>query len=173
MKLSNEDRRAFEEATRGVKRLERDGRVPSRRPRPPPKAEQTRAEREAVLDLALNGPLGNDPSDIAFRRTSVSERTFRRLRRGDFSIEDEIDLHGLRRDEARNELKVFLGDCVARGLGCVRVIHGKGTRSGPDGPVLKGSVPDWLARRGEVLAFVSASRKHGGSGALYVLLQRR
>lgn len=173
MKLSKEDRRAFEDATRDVKRLERDDRVPSSRPRPAPKAHQTRAEREAVLDLALNGPLGNDPSDIAFRRASVSERTFRRLRRGDFSVEDEIDLHGLRRDEARAELKIFLGECGARGLGCVRVIHGKGTRSGPDGPVLKGSVPDWLARRNDILAFVSASRKHGGSGALYVLLRRR
>lgn len=173
MGLSKEDRRAFEEATRDVKPLKRDDRVPADRPRPAPLAAQSRAEREAILEQSLTGPGGHDPSDIAFRRPQVSERTLRRLRRGDFSIEDEIDLHGLRRDEARHALKSFLDESVARGLGCVRVVHGKGTRSGPDGPVLKASVPDWLARRGDVLAFVSASGKHGGSGAVYVLLRRR
>jgi DNA-nicking Smr family endonuclease len=169
--LSKEDRHAFEEATRGVKPLKRDDRVPSHRPRPQARAIQSRAEREAILEETLNGTY--DPSDAAFRRPEVSARMLRKLRRGDFSIADEIDLHGLRRDEAKAALKAFLADSVASGHGCVRVIHGKGTRSGPDGPVLKSSVPDWLARCNDVLAFVSASRRHGGSGAVCVLLRRR
>lgn len=173
MDLSKEDRRAFEEATRDVARLEREPRVPAQRTRPEARARHARAERDRLLEQALNGAFGNDPSDIAYRRPSVSERTLRRLRRGDFSVEDEIDLHGLRRNEAKTALKAFLAGSVARGLGCVRVIHGKGTRSGPDGPVLKDSVPNWLVRWNEVLAFASASSRHGGSGAVYVLLRRR
>jgi DNA-nicking Smr family endonuclease len=124
---------------------------------------------ESLLDDAV----GQAAEEIAYRRPGLPEATFKKLRRGAFSIENEIDLHGLTRREARLELKRFLTECVERRLGCVRVIHGKGARSGPDGPVLKASVQLWLQRWDDVLAFVSAGRQHGGSGAVYVLLRHR
>jgi DNA-nicking Smr family endonuclease len=95
------------------------------------------------------------------------------LKRGDFALDAEIDLHGLRVAEARSELQAFLRDCIAQGLHSVRVIHGKGTRSGPEGPILKPSVHHWLSQWDEVLAFASSQPRHGGNGAVYVLLKRR
>ncbi len=85
---------------------------------------------------------------------------------------DEIDLHGLTALQAREALRQFLAEAVQRGLGCVRVVHGKGLRSGPRGPVLKHAVNTWLRKVDAVLAFVSAPRRDGGTGAVYVLLAR-
>jgi DNA-nicking Smr family endonuclease len=174
MPIDEDDRRAFEEATRDVRPLKLDNRVGAvPRARPKPEARLSRAARQALLEQSLDdAAAAQSAEEIAFRRPGISERTFRMLRRGRFSIEDEIDLHGLNRAEARAELKRFLADCADRGLGCVRVIHGKGARSGPDGPVLKASVQQWLSQWDEVLAFVSAGRRHGGSGAVYVLLRK-
>jgi DNA-nicking Smr family endonuclease len=174
MPISKEDRGAFAEATRDVKKLRPPNTVPSRRPRPKPEASFSRAERSAALDASLDdGDSGRSAEEIGFRRPGISERKFRDLRSGRFSIEDEIDLHGLTRIQAKSALREFILDCATRRLGCIRVIHGKGTRSGPEGPVLKASVQHWLAQWDEVLAFVSAGPQHGGGGAVYVLLRPR
>jgi DNA-nicking Smr family endonuclease len=158
---------------RGVKPLQRDERVMRTR-RPSATARQRRAADQATLEESLSDTsrdLGAD--DFAFRRPGVSERVFRELRRGRLRIDDEIDLHGMTRAEAKSALKGFIAESAERGLGCVRVVHGKGKRSGPEGPVLKTRVHDWLAQWNEVLAFASAQQKHGGGGAVYVLLRRR
>ncbi|HEY5568860.1 MAG TPA: Smr/MutS family protein [Gammaproteobacteria bacterium] len=174
MPISKEDRRAFAEATRDVKPLERQNRTPLHPRRPKPEAGFSRAAQSATLEDSLNDDRGAQTAEeIAFRRPGVSERNFRDLRRGRFSIEAEIDLHGLTRAQAKSLLHDFIVACAARRLGCIRVVHGKGARSGPDGPVLKASVQHWLSQWDEVLAYVSAGRKHGGSGALYVLLRPR
>ena len=173
MGISKDDRQAFKEATQDVKRLKRPDRVAVPAPRPKPIARQSKAAHQEMLAESLAATGGHQVDEIGYRRGMVSERTFRRLRRGHFSIEDEIDLHGLRRDEAKTELQRFFTDCRTRRVGCVRVVHGKGNRSGPDGPVLKESVQSWLARWDDVLAFASATTRHGGSGAVYVLLQQR
>jgi DNA-nicking Smr family endonuclease len=170
---ADDDRKAFAEATRGVRRLRPDNKARLAKPQPKPKARQTRAARMRVLEQSLEGPPVSDSAgDVAFRRDSVPSRIFTRLKRGEFAIEAEIDLHGMRLAEAEAELKAFLAECAARGLGCVRVIHGKGVRSGPGGPILKPSVHHWLTRFDRVQAFVSAQPRHGGSGAVYVLLGR-
>ena len=174
MPSADDDRKAFTEATRGVRRLRPHDKAELRKPPPKPKARQTRAARAAILEESLDGPPAIDGGDdIAFRRDGVPARTFTRLKRGEFAIEAEIDLHGMRLVEAEAELKDFLAECAARGLGCVRVIHGKGARSGPGGPILKPCVHRWLARFDQVRAFVSAQPRHGGSGAVYVLLKGR
>ena len=173
MPSADDDRKAFAEATRGVKRLRPDNRARLATPRPKPKARQARAARAEILEQSLDGPPASDGDDIAFRRDSVTPKTFSRLKRGEFATEAEIDLHGMRLAEAQRELKAFLAECAARGLGCVRVIHGKGARSGPGGPILKPSVHHWLTRFEQVRAFVSAQPRHGGSGAVYVLLKGR
>jgi DNA-nicking Smr family endonuclease len=174
MKISDEDRKAFAEATNGVRPLKPPARVERRGPKPNAVARQARAATADMLAESITDNRGNVlGEEIGFRRPGVPERTFRTLRQGKFSIEDEIDLHGLGRETARKVLQDFIGACVDRRLGCVRVIHGKGTRSGPDGPVLKASVQQWLARWDAVLAFTTAQRRHGGTGAVYVLLGTR
>ncbi len=166
----SEDRRAFAEAMRGVKPLDAEPRV-ERHARPTAHARQKRAADAAVVAESL-APSA-DPDDVAYARPGIAARTLRELARGRFRIEDEIDLHGLTRAEAREALKAFVADAADRGLGCVRVVHGKGRRSGPAGPVLKGSVQGWLAQWDEVLAFAAPRPELGGGGALCVLLRRR
>jgi DNA-nicking Smr family endonuclease len=173
MPISKDDRRAFAEATRGVKPLRSRNTVPPSKSRPRPQARFRRAADAATLEASLSDDDGAPAAEeIAFRRPELSERAFRDLRRGRFSIEAEIDLHGLTQTKAKIALHDFIVECRARRLRCVRVIHGKGTRSGPDGPVLKAGVQRWLAQWDDVLGYVSAERRHGGSGAAYVLLRR-
>ena len=173
--MSIDDDIDFAQAMRGVKPLKTSERAPTRAVPPAPRADRSRAARAAMLREALDSENAHTElgEEIAFCRPSVPERTFRQLRRGHFAVEAEIDLHGLTAARAQEALKAFVAESVARGLGCVRVVHGKGLRSGTYGPVLKALVPNLLARWDDVLAFVTARLKHGGSGAVYVLLRRR
>ncbi len=110
--------------------------------------------------------------NLSFARRSVGRRTFRKLARGSFSIQSEIDLHGLTVAEARTVLADFIEESVDCGHHCVRVIHGKGLGSGNRGPILKGKVDNWLRKWSAVLAFISARQVDGGTGAVYVLLKK-
>ncbi len=94
----------------------------------------------------------------------------RKLRRGDYRVQGEIDLHGLTVAEASRRCASFWRQALQRQWRCVRIIHGKGLRSGHRGPVLKGMVGTLLRKSGPVLAFVSARQVDGGTGAVYVLL---
>ena len=175
----DDDPDSFAAAMRDVKPLQFEHRVvPTKRPKP--RARNSRLARDELLAESLSGPAEGSTDGIeqfgegvAYRRAALPKRVFRLLRSGGFSIEDEIDLHGLSAHAAKRVLREFIVESAKRGLGCVRVVHGKGLRSGPAGPVLKGSVQHWLSQWEEVLAFVSTRPRDGGSGALYVLLQRR
>jgi DNA-nicking Smr family endonuclease len=94
-----------------------------------------------------------------------------RLRKGEWAIQRQLDLHGLRSDEARDTLSGFIREAYKHGIRCVRVVHGKGLSSPGKTPVLKGKVRNWLVQKNEVLAFVQARPMEGGAGALVVLLQ--
>lgn len=108
---------------------------------------------------------------LTWSQPGVSHELLRRLRRGYWSVQAELDLHGLTRDEAKLELVEFLYDCRRRGIRCVRIIHGKGLGSPDRLPILKTHVAHWLTRRKEILAYVQARPCDGGSGALSVLLR--
>jgi DNA-nicking Smr family endonuclease len=171
--ISDDDREAFAEATRDVRRLKPVNRAGQDKPRPKPKARQSRAAQKAVLEQSLEGPFAVETlEEVSFRRDGVSNRDFWRLKRGEFAIEAEIDLHGMRLAPAREALKQFLRECIDRRLSSIRIVHGKGSRSGPDGPILKPSVQHWLTMWDEVLAFASSQPRHGGTGAVCVLLRR-
>jgi DNA-nicking Smr family endonuclease len=171
--VSEEDERAFREAMSDVRPLPERVHRPAV-PKPTAVARFSRADRQEVLRESLLPP--EDPAildtgeEILFRRPGVRDETLRRLRRGQFSVEAEIDLHGLGRHAAHEALRDFIGSSVGRGLSCVRVIHGKGRGSGPRGPVLKHVVNHWLRRMDDVIAFASARPVDGGTGAAYVLL---
>ncbi len=169
-----DDRRAFAEATRDVKPLGPDDRRPRSRPRPPAKAKMSRAAETSAIEESLHGHWQESVNgEIEYRQSGVAPKTLQDLRRGRFSVEAELDMHGMTQAQAETELKEFLTECVQRGIGCARVVHGKGARSGPGGPVLKNLVHGLLARTESVLAYSSAVSRHGGSGAVYVLLRAR
>ena len=146
-----------------------------RPPQPKPHARFSQADDRAVL----NESLSVDPDlaeletgeELLFARPEISRKVMRQLRRGQFAIQDEIDLHGMTRDEAHTALQSFISDALAHRMRCIRVVHGKGHRSGSRGPVLKNGVNQWLRRWDSIAAFCSAQPQHGGTGAAYVLLR--
>lgn len=174
--LPDEERRLFREAMTEVRPLETDRRAPDDVPRPSPRAAQREADEAAARAALASGELDDPEVDLAeelfHARPGLQKRVLRRLRRGQYAMQAELDLHGLSRAQAGRELAAFLADCRRRGLTGVRIIHGKGRRSANDGPVLKPAVAGWLRRRADVLAFCTARPVDGGSGALYVLLAR-
>ena len=107
---------------------------------------------------------------LSFRRPGIGTDITRKLRKGEWSIQGQLDLHGLRSDEARTALGQFIRDAKRMGWRCVRVVHGKGLGSPGKEPVLKAKVQRWLVQKNEVLAFVQAKPSDGGAGALVVLL---
>ena len=164
----------FREATRDVKPLAAPARVTAEAPKPRARARFTRADRRLVLDEIQHGSeneaelLGADAS--SFARPGVSASTLRKLRRGQYRVQAELDLHGLTQAEARVRLGEFLLSALDRDLRYMRIVHGKGLRSGGNGPVLRTLVNRVLRRTAPVLAFTSARQVDGGTGALYVLL---
>ena len=145
------------------------------RPRPQAIPRQRLRDEAAVLVEAISDEfdvesLLETDDTLSFRRRGIGPEVVRKLRRGVWAIQAQLDLHGLRRDEAREHLTEFLRHAVSTRLRCVRVIHGKGHGSPGREPVLKAKVKAWLVQKSEVLAFVQARASDGGHGALVVLL---
>ncbi len=143
---------------------------------PAPIPVQKQLDEQAVMleaisdDLDVATLLDTDDA-LSFRRPGIGVDVPRKLRKGEWTIQREVDLHGLRREEAREALAAFIRDCARAGLRCVRVVHGKGLGSPGKEPVLKAKVQGWLIQKNEVLAFVQAKPTQGGAGALVVLLK--
>lgn len=142
---------------------------------PEPVAAQRRLDELSVMREALSDEFDAqtllDTDDaLSFRRPEIGPDVTRKLRRGGWSIQGQLDLHGLRRDDAREALSHFIKDAKKVGWRCVRIVHGKGLGSPGKTPVLKSKVQGWLIQKQEVLAFVQARPAHGGAGALVVLL---
>ncbi|MEN9794418.1 MAG: hypothetical protein RJA17_958 [Pseudomonadota bacterium] len=146
------------------------------RPRPLPIPRQRMADEARALDesrlsdLTPETLLDSDET-LSFARNGISSDTLRRLRRGHWTIQAELDLHGLRSDEARIAFSDFIRDCHRKDRRCLRIIHGKGLGSIGREPVLKNKVRAWLMQKDEVLAFCQAPGHEGGSGAVLVLLR--
>jgi DNA-nicking Smr family endonuclease len=119
----------------------------------------------------VGGEVVTGEGTLTFARAGVRIQVMRRLRRGLYPTEEELDLHGLSQTAARDRLADFIARSRDAGLRCVRIIHGKGYRSGARGPVLKTAVNLWLRRHTDVMAFASARPIDGGAGAMYVLLR--
>jgi len=171
-----EDAARFGDLVGPVRPVKSRRRVPLRKPAPAPRARFARADDQAVLEESLaRGPAEvglESGEELSFRRPQVPLRVLKELRRGRYAIQDELDLHGLTANEARLMLREFMNDVLLQGLRCVRIVHGKGLRSGPGGPVLKVKLNRWLPQWDQVLAFTTAPARDGGTGAVYVLLAR-
>ena len=145
------------------------------RPQPAPQARQrlrdeAKALQESISDHFDVESLLDTDDNLSFRRDGVGPEVVRKLRRGVWAIQAQVDLHGLRRDAARERLGAFLRQSTQAGLRCVRVIHGKGNGSPGRTSVLKTQVKGWLVQRIEVIAFTQARAAEGGLGAVVVLL---
>jgi len=175
-KKQDAEKNLFQRAAGKVEPLRSHGRV-HHAPEPvAPIAAQRQLDDQRVLKESISdefdtSTLLETDEALSFRRPGVGIDVARKLRRGYWSIQGEIDLHGLRTDDAREALASFLRDAVRQGLRCVRVVHGKGLGSPGKTPVLKGKVHGWLVQKNEVLAFVQARGDEGGAGAVLVLLK--
>ena len=176
------ERKALAEKELFVRAVGRVQTLPDKRtllmlPDPPaPVPVQLQLDEQAVLREAISDNLDFstllDTDDaLSFRRPGIGTDVTRKLRKGDWSIQREIDLHGLRRDDAREALGAFIREAHRHGMRCVRVVHGKGLGSPGKMPVLKSKVLGWLVQKNEVLAFVQAKPAEGGAGAVVVLLR--
>jgi len=169
---------AFREALEGVQPLKRQKRAELRAPPPAPIPEQRQRDERAALAESLEAPLSVDDAldsgeELAYLRDGLSRQVLRKLRRGHWVVQAEIDLHGQTRVEAAASVALFLRDCVAAGKRCLRIVHGKGLGSRNREPILKAKLGKWLPRRAEVMAFCQAPASQGGSGALLVLLKTK
>jgi DNA-nicking Smr family endonuclease len=126
--------------------------------------------REALSDEFDVETLLDTDEALSFRRPGLGPDVVRKLRRGQWQLQGQLDLHGLRREDARLALAEFIRYAHKSGWRCVRVIHGKGLGSPGKTPVLKNRVHSWLVQKKEVLAFAQARPADGGAGALVVLL---
>ena len=170
------ERNLFARAAGAVRPLPARGRFEHPRDLPAPIPVQQQLDDQRVMQESMSDEFDFttllDVDDaLSFRRPGIGLDVTRRLRKGEWSIQREIDLHGLRSDEAREALGTFLRDVRKLGLRCVRVVHGKGLGSPGKTPVLKGKVQGWLIQKNEVIAFVQARPDEGGAGALVVLLR--
>lgn len=175
-KRAREHRSLFQAAVGKVQRLP-ESKTVSLKPAPPPPTpvqhllDEAAAYTESISDEVDITSLLETDERLSFRRPGVGPDVTHKLRRGKWSIQRQIDLHGLRTDDAREALAAFIRDAHKQGIRCVRVVTGKGLGSPGKAPVLKDKVHRWLVQRSEIVAFVQAPPAQGGAGALVVLLQ--
>lgn len=175
-KRAREHRSLFQAAVGKVERLP-EPRIANLKPSPPPPTpmqhlmDEAAAFTESISDAVDVTTLLETDEHLSFRRPGVGPDVTYKLRRGKWSIQRQIDLHGLRTDDAREALGAFIREAHKQGIRCVRVVTGKGLGSPGKAPVLKDKVHRWLVQRAEIVAFVQAPPAQGGAGALVVLLQ--
>ena len=174
--VTDNDDAEFRRAMSGAKPIKSVERAPHDKPKPKAKARFARADEREVLAESLEDDIDTIEQGhggaLRYHRQSVGKRTMRKLTRGGYSVQAEIDLHGMTLTEAKPRLADFIDYSATQGKLCVRVVHGKGIGSGERGPVLKNAVNRWLRNWDSVLAFVSTRQVDGGTGAIYVLLER-
>lgn len=171
--VDEDDAELFRAAISGVKPLVASHHA-HERPAPSARPLQKEADERAVLAELLNDPepeMLESGDTLIYQGPGLQDGVFRKLRRGQFRMQSELDLHGLNRDGAKLAVARFLAYCQDQNYRSVRIIHGKGNGSPNSGPVIKRYLDSWLRKRKDVVAFCSARPVDGGTGAVYVLLR--
>ena len=165
----------FREAVGEVRSVDHD-RVDSTKPAPAPVVRHSEHDDRSVMQSLLEDLSESDfletGEHLSYTQPGLQRGVLKKLKSGKYSIQSEIDLHGLTVEEARQELSAFLKEARERRHLCIRVIHGKGRKTAERAPRLKPAVNQWLQRNKAVLAFCSARMNDGGTGAVYVLLKK-
>jgi len=167
----DDDEALFNKAMQGVNRIQSN--KVNLKPKPSPIKKRPQVTESNIVDTLSDDFIPPCDDHLEFMRSGVQRSYLKQIRNGKISIEDDIDLHGYRRDDARQTLLAFLDHAQLHQYRLVKVVHGKGYNSDDNKPVLKAMVNKWLQNIPEVLAFVSATPKDGGIGAVYVLLKKR
>lgn len=158
----------------GVKTITSD-RVVHNQPKPRPIPKQAKLDEQRVMDELFISSVEHEEMQagdvLSYAQDGLQVKAFKKLKRGQYRIEAECDLHGMTRIEAQQHLNEFISEARQLGIRCVRIIHGKGYGSSNQGPVIKPLVNTWLRKRKEILAFCSARPADGGTGAVYVLIK--
>lgn len=174
-KISHDELQCFRDAVADVRPLTTEKRV-----MPIKKPANIRIRQTIEANKNVSAEPMSDPADLRdveitdslfYARSGIQLKVQKKLRRGEFAIEDELDLHGYTVTEAKQAVNAFFAECKKNNKRCVRIIHGKGYRSEQKIPILKTYVAYWLPQHPDVMAFSSARPADGGTGALYVLLK--
>lgn len=169
--LSDEERALFRQTVGKVKVIEHNSVLlkPNKKPKAVPQS-QNFDEENSSQKTSIAGEQLRAEDSLSFLATGLQKNVLKKMRRGYFGLDAELDLHGLNSHQANQQLQRFLRDCVEEGCHCVHIIHGKGYRSENNFPILKNNLNIWLRQHHDVQAFCSASAKDGGTGAVLVLL---
>lgn len=157
----------------GVKPLKQNKIAPYRKPADPTPRQRLLDDQrvmEELLEESDESASFESGDELKFLRSGFSTRLLRKLRRGDYAIQDELDLHGLIAGEAKQETHSFINECAKDNVRTIRIVHGKGRNSAGRKPVLKNMLIGWLSKNQHVIAVVSTPENDGGTGAVYVLL---
>ena len=145
--------------------------VPTQKPKPYPQKKSPHITDKLSLANTEAVDALHAEDTFSYIASGLQKNVLKKMRRGHYGLDAELDLHGLTSAEARREMLKFLHYCEQDGCRCVRIIHGKGYRSENNLPVLKNDLNIWLRQHQEVQAFCSATQKEGGAGAVIVLLR--
>ncbi|MFL5343269.1 MAG: Smr/MutS family protein [Hyalangium sp.] len=173
-----DDASLFYSAMDGVQQLTHRGEAPVPNPRLPELIDENAEALAQLSELVTgNGEFDIAGSDEFIEGASpgTDRNLLRSLRRGDFSLQGRLDLHGMTQAQAKEAVDRFLTDSRRAGKRCVLIVHGRGLNSQDQIPVLKEAVKGWLSQKrlgNMVLAFATARPQDGGAGAVYVLLRR-
>lgn len=172
--VNDDDSRLFRESIGEIRLFDTTAPAPAAaRPEPLPKmlyADEAAVPGE-LLDLSFDPALIEIGEELGYLREGYPPKLLRQLKRGQFSVQDDIDLHQMNAAAAQASIIDFLAEAHRRGLRCVRIVHGNGLRSKAAGPVLKNLTDRMLRRRDDVIAFASARPAFGGTGAVVILLK--
>ncbi|MGR9114308.1 MAG: Smr/MutS family protein [Gammaproteobacteria bacterium] len=171
-KPSQEDRELFRESVGKVRPIKSDKVIlkSPRKPKPIPRTVHTDDPEHQLDRMVFVEEMLSLEDTLSFISPGLQKNVLKKLRRGYYGLDAEIDLHGLNSNEAKRQLLRFLNGCVEEGCRCVCIVHGKGYRSPDNHPVLKNNLNLWLRQHREVQAFCSAPPREGGTGAVFVLL---
>ncbi len=176
MSDKDDDFSLFQQEMSGVKKIEPKNIKETNKPKPKPIPKSRQIDDREVMNQLDHDPFAHEfietGDEIFYFRPGLQQRTIKKLKRGQFSIERELDLHGMTAEQAKNAVNIFFNDCSLHDNRCVLIIHGKGFRTEEREPILKSMLNGWLRHRSDVLAFCSARIEDGGTGAIYVLLRK-
>lgn len=176
---TKEERMTFLQEMEGVRKIRKPNRADIKKPSELTPGHLERQRAAQAQPLVDRNPLTADVVEpltshdvLSWQRPGVQHGVFRKLRLGQYPSEARLDLHRMTVEEARREVYRFVRDCVYYGVRSVLILHGKGERN-PDGIAqLKSYLAKWLPELDDVLAFHSAQKHHGGTGAVYVLVRK-